>query len=356
VATKLTAENLVSEIGLLSKGVGHGYVLSRNKGRIEVVRIDGPEGPIVFKRYSPAKGKTSKTAKEGTISVEMIWRVANALSSGQPVNLDRILGGSYNTRSVLEALLAKTPEFYMCYPKRVQQSGDTVEIEKGHKHLWWQPDLPHKLGKVEWLETEKVVSEVPVNDATYEAIVIPNDPLKAAPSDIDRRHAQIQIALIAIGHALGFANSVAVEDLHITYQGKKLLELESVVKDLTSLPQISSYPLAIKKLKHVDIVWFKNGKLMPAAIEVEHSTGIKSGLDRLKGLKDELPAYAIRYVIVADDSERKRVVEFSNEQRFKDLKVRFFSYSAVEELYSLCMRRTLRGVTEEFIDSFMEPL
>ena len=49
----------------------------------------------------------------------MIWRVANAISEGEPINFDRVLGGSYNTRSVLESLLASTPEFYYCYPGRI---------------------------------------------------------------------------------------------------------------------------------------------------------------------------------------------------------------------------------------------
>jgi type II restriction enzyme len=64
----------------------------------------------------------------------------------------------------------------------------------------------------------------------------------------------------------------------------------------------------------------------------------------------------VRYVIVADDSEREKVVKFANEERFKSLNIRYFSYSSVEELYSLCDRRELMGVTDAFLDSFMEPV
>ena len=44
-----------------------------------------------------------------------IRRVSNAINPGEPFNIDRILGASYNTRSVLETLIALTPEFYYCY-------------------------------------------------------------------------------------------------------------------------------------------------------------------------------------------------------------------------------------------------
>ena len=52
----------------------------------------------------------------------------------------------------------------------------------------------------------------------------------------------------------------------------------------------------------------------------------------------------------------QKVVQEANKEQFKSLDTRFFPYSAVEELYSLCERRKLRGITEEFLDSFMEPV
>lgn len=356
MATRLTAENLVSAIDSLPKNVGHGYTSSKNKGRIEVIRIDGPEGPIFVKRYNSSKGKAASVAKINSISAEMLWRVANAISSGQPINIDRILGASYNTRSVLEALLAKCPEFWMCYPQRVQQTGQVVKIKKGHKHIWWRPDDLHAANKVAWAPTEKVISEIPAADVTYEAMVIPEEAKKDVPAEVARRHTQIQIALIKIGEALGFQNSVAIEDQHITYQGRKLVEHDNVIKDLSAKQQLMGYPKAIEVVRRIDVVWFRNGTLMPAAFEVEHSTKIRSGLDRLQRLKDSLPPWPIRNVIVADDSDRNLVLQYASEKMYAGLGAKFFPYSAVEELYSLCSRRKVRGVTEEFIDSFMEAI
>lgn len=352
---KLSANNLVKAIDSLPKSVDYEYVSKRTKGKIRIVSLDLPEGPLLFKRYDTGKGKTASSAKVETISSSMIWRVANAASSNQPINLDRVLGGSYNTRSVLEALLAHTPEFSMCKPGRIQHSGSGVKIEKGHKHIWWQPDAPHKSGQIFWTNTEKVISEVPVIDAMYDAITF-SEPDRTVPEGIQRQHALMQISLICIGKALQFQTSVAIEDQHIIYQGQRLSQMKGVVSNISDLPQVSSFPKAVDKIRHVDVVWFKNGRLMPAAIEIEHSTGIKSGLDRLRGLQDEIPLIKMRYVIVADVSERNRIVSFANEARFRPLDVRFFSYSSVEQLYSLCQNRTLRGVTEEFLDTFMEPV
>ena len=133
--TRLTASNLVKAIEALPKNWDYDYPAKISKGKIRIVSITRPEGPIKIKRYNPSKGKLPSDSKLETISAAMIWRIANAASSNQPINFDRILAGSYNTRSVLEALLAHTPEFSMCKPGRVQQAGSEISIEHGHKHL-----------------------------------------------------------------------------------------------------------------------------------------------------------------------------------------------------------------------------
>jgi type II restriction enzyme len=352
---KLTASNIVKAIALLPKDVSYEYCAAKTSSKFIIRNVVLPDGPVVVGRYNPAKGQTIANAKSASISSDMIWRLANALSSKQPVNVDRIFGASYNTRSVLESLLAHTSEFSMCYPGRVHQKNEKVEIKKGHKHVWWTPEELHDRGQIKWVKTEKTISEIPAIDVTYDAIII-NEPKKDVPEGIQRRHAMIQIALLEIGKALGFKNTVAREDQHISYQGKKLIELDYVVAKPNSLQQLQAYEEAANKIAHIDVAWFKNGRLMPAAIEIEHTTGIKSGLDRLKGLQDVLPPFPVRYVIVADESERERTSKYAQETRFQSLGAKFFSYQSVEELYSLCKRRKIVGVTDEFLDSFMEPL
>jgi type II restriction enzyme len=93
---------------------------------------------------------------------------------------------------------------------------------------------------------------------------------------------------------------------------------------------------------------------MPAVMEVEHTTGITSGLSRMKNFKDKFPPFPTRYVIVAPDEDRHKVLQECNKEQFRDLNPLYFPYSSVEELYSLCQRRKLKGVTENFLDCFME--
>ena len=117
---RYTAYNLVRSISQLPRNVNYNYVNPKTKGLIRIENVELPAGPIQIRRWNSTKGETPDKAKIESISSEMIWRVANAINEGDPINLDRILGGSYNTRSVLEALIALTPEFYFCYPGRIK--------------------------------------------------------------------------------------------------------------------------------------------------------------------------------------------------------------------------------------------
>src|SRR5690606_27270489 len=98
---KLTAQNLAAFINQLPKQRSYSYLNPKNKGLIKIESVDLPEGPIRVKRWDPSKGHSLDEKKSITISSQMLWRLANALKADQPVNVDRIFGASYNTRSLL---------------------------------------------------------------------------------------------------------------------------------------------------------------------------------------------------------------------------------------------------------------
>ena len=198
---------------------------------------------------------------------------------------------------------------------------------------------------------------MPALDAFYDSLVLP-DSFKQQEIDIDiqRRHAQIQIALYFIGRQLSFRTWIAQNDKGILYQNKRISEYEGVIASLKDEKLMTAYDDAIQAALLIDCIWFKNGRLMPAVMEIEHSTGVTSGLTRMKNFYDKFPPYPTRYVIVAPDELRDKVIREANKPQFKELDTRYFTYSAVEELYSLCQRRNLRGVTEEFLDCFMEKI
>lgn len=352
---RVTASNLANAISRLPRDVEYDYINERNSGRIVVHSVQLPEGPVLIKRYQPEKGEAVEEKKVESISTQMLWRMANSLVPGKPVHIDRIFGGSYNTRSVLESLLAHTPQFYSCRPGRIEVLNRNSKVKPGHKHLIYLPDQPHENGVIGFKEVDIQISEITV-DAVYEGMNLEAaEPDREMTIEQSRRHAQIQIALVMIGKQLGFRTWVAQNDRSIEYAGKRIAEYETVIDSLSSEQVLSAYPDAVDAAKLIDCIWFRNGRLMPAVMEVEHSTGVTSGLTRMKGFYDLGPPLRdIRWTIVAPDDDRKKVLDQANREQFRDLNVKLFPYSAVEELYSLCSRRNIHGVEDQFLDCFME--
>lgn len=328
---KYTAYNLVRAVSLLPRNTNYNYVNPRTPGLIHIENVNLPAGPIQIRRWNPRKGENYVGSSVESISSEMIWRVANAVNLGEPINLDRILGGSYNTRSVLETLMALTPEFYYCYPGRIKDIDGHSSIEHGHKHLIWLPDEPHEQGVL----TEKqvpnmAISEIPLQSVTYDNLILPDNMAVGGDMNIEvvRRHTQIQIALYLIGLQLGYRTWIAQNDKGIIYKDKPLIEQPGIIPALGTENIISAFPGAEPSARFIDCIWFQNHRFMPA--------------------------FNTRYVIVAPDNDREKVVEEANRQQFLSLDARYFSYSSVEELYYICTHRNLHGVTQEFLDCYME--
>jgi len=353
---KITAANLVAAIKQLPKNQVYNYINPRNKGVIRIVDVTMPEGPISIKRWTSSKGESENTVRVESISSQLIWRVANAFSENQPVNLDRVLGASYNTRSVIESLLAHTPQFYFCYPGRIEDIAGSVEIKHGHKHLMWIPSAPHRNGVIEEKQTNVAISEIPIQSVSYDLVLPPS--IEGAGIDVNmaRRHTQIQIALYLIGLHLGFRTWIAQNDKGIIYNDKPLIEQTGIVNNLQDEPMVYPHDGAVQAGRFIDCIWFQNHKLMPAIMEVEHTTGVTSGLTRMLEFYNKLPRFQTRYVIVAPDDDRQHVIREAGKTTFKPLNTLYFPYSAVEELYYLCEKRNLnrQSVTEEFLDCFME--
>ena len=352
---KITGYDIIETIDRLPKNRVYNYVSLQTKGVIKIVEVRRPGGPMRFKRWNPDKGENESRAKIENISGEMIWRIANAVAENEPFNFDRILGGSYNTRSVLEALMAHTPEFYYCYPGRIMDINDHVTVENGHKHLMWKPEEPHAYGEMHRVETDVAISEVPSMSVRYDTLEVPNSMVEGMSIEVARRHTQIQIALYLIGLQLGFRTWIAQNDKGIKYQDVPLIEHEGIVKSLDGENMVAPYEGAANAGLLIDCIWFKNGRFMPAVMEVEHTTGVKSGLMRMLNFSRKLPRFDdTRYVIVAPDDDRDKVIRYANEDSFRELDARYFAYSAVEELYAICQRRHLHGITQEFLDCYME--
>lgn len=88
---KYTAYNLVRAVSLLPRNTNYNYVNPRTPGLIHIENVNLPAGPIQIRRWNPRKGENYVGSSVESISSEMIWRVANAVNLGEPINLDRML-------------------------------------------------------------------------------------------------------------------------------------------------------------------------------------------------------------------------------------------------------------------------
>ena len=131
-----------------------------------------------------------------------------------------------------------------------------------------------------------------------------------------RRHSQIQALLVEIGTHLGFRTWVAQNDQGIEYKGQKLGEMDGVVVRLDEIKLLSSFNDAIRQALLIDVIWFRNGKLMPAVIEIEHTTGVTSGLSRMRKFYDLAPPVPSRWVIAAADADRETVMAKANHEQY----------------------------------------
>ena len=240
-------------------------------------------------------------------------------------------------------------------PGRQETIGGVVSIKRGHKHIIWIPEAPHAKGliTVKDLGEDCVISEIPSIDMMYDVVPAPI-PGDGIDIEIRRRHSQIQVALAEIARSLDMRTWLAVEDHGIIYNGKKITEYPFIVKDLSHEPVISSFSTAIHVAKHIDCMYFNGG--LPFAFEVEHTTGVTSGLSRMLQFKHAANYLNTQFVIVAPDDDREDVLTKASKEQFEDLKTLFFPYSQVEELYSFVSRHTgrIRGIKKDFLLTFME--
>lgn len=140
----------------------------------------------------------------------------------------------------------------------------------------------------------------------------------------DLTHTEVQGWLRELGHALGFAVWVAVNDRSRPYAGGRLCD-----GCLECLPDPLKNARAAEAIGLIDVIWIEAGRVA-AAFEVEHSTSIYSGIVRMLDLALELPDQTARALfIVAPDAREEDVREQALRPAFSrvsDLQVRFISY------------------------------
>jgi type II restriction enzyme len=361
---KLNGFNLISAVNRLSKTTKY-PLPQKDEGYIEIVRVEMPEGPIVLRKKAASDAADSSVQDETSesadvlINKDIIWRVADNLFEAHPLSLTRLLGiDPQGKAALLEVMLASTSEFYLCYPGRMEHIAGNAVDRRGEQYLIWLPSDPHENAKLSVKNYSADISEIPSTVAVYEALEIKGAPKLAADkptTEILRRHIQIQVALYYIGLQMGYRVWFKKTDDGIYLNNMPIGDVKNIINKLDGMPPFADSPDALKLAENMDIIWFAKDGSIPAAIAVEFYKGVSGAVMNMLELKQALPKSAVgRYVIAAPDEDRSHTVSVSTKAFNRSLSVRYFPYSSVEELFSLCRRRNIKGVSEEFLDCFIE--
>lgn len=353
MASALTTAQLVHQISLLGTETEYEYVSGNNIARISEVTL--PEGPISF--YRRNRNGNMELASISTQQLATFARICSA-KPNFPLHVDRLFSGGGNTRSAVETLLARTPNFYICHPERVDVY--TGKIKTDLKHIMWCPEDYHTLGEVAEKDYKGIITEQETS-INYGDIRIGASSLGSEFDSIEakRVHTQMQVSLIAIGNALNLDTWIARNDHSISIGAKTLVDLPGVMRSLDAA-EIFFKPDIKEAASLIDCIWFtRDGRAVPAIFEIEHSTGVTSGLTRMLKLRERFPGISeiSLFTIVASDELRAKVISEISQPIFQSLKARYMPYTNVRELYGLIQRYSLVGVVDyRFVEAFMEQI
>jgi len=196
----------------------------------------------------------------------------------------------------------------------------------------FEPVLPERSG------IYKVVEEISIKPEAQAFIEEP-----------ETNHGIAQGMLVTLGKIYGYETYAPPHDQTIrNFQGKPLRNFVSV-SDCTDIfrgPNLS-------KIREIDSLWFDEDDygLFPVyAFEVEETTRVKSGLDRLLKIPTR---FRTRFFVIGPSTKEKILFDqYINQTPFRDFKDKFLFklYKELEELYNSALvhneRRQAFGIIE----------
>ena len=350
---EFTATSLVHGIAMLDRKRLYDYVNPSNKLKIRIMDVTLPEGPVRVKRFNPV---TQRQASVDPVSIpkSSIAALAEALSTGLPVNVDNALFNSGSARSLLESLAAHTPSVYVTRPDIVVSHSGGEQVRRKVKHLVLRKDGGHTPGAIAETECGTLITESPAKTRIHPHVFLPDEAeTPRAPSHYLKRHALMQSSLIDVGARFGAEVWIDQNDQGIRDAEGRFGDREGMIRDLSRMTLMN--PAALKAALYVDCAWFLRGGLdMPFVFEIEHSTKIVRGLSRLQELRSNLPeGLPVRWTVVAADSEFEQVRQIAAREQFSALRAKFMPYSAVDDLRMRCEQRGLKGTTIDYVDNYL---
>jgi hypothetical protein len=162
-------------------------------------------------------------------------------------------------------------------------------------------------------------------------------------------HGIAQGMLVTLGKIYGYETFAPLHDQRTRkFQGKPLSNFVTVADctDIFKGPNLS-------KIRDIDALWFDEddyGLFPTHAFEVELTTGVKSGLDRLLKIPKR---FLVKLYIIAPSANEKNLFDrYVNQTPFRNFKDRFLFkyYNDLEKLYNLAVehyeQRQQFGISE----------
>lgn len=334
---RLTPKDMLEAIAGL-KPKWFGYVNPGSESAARVAEVNPARRILRIERRGGNKLGLCRKHRAKPISQATLELVASALSSMQPISLDAILKGGGNTRSLLEAVVARLPEIHVVYLRPADASGAPVPGSRPHKHIVWLPAVRHASGVVNVLaaaELGRLLPSASFLEAGKQAPCLTRGE-KGGRKKKDTVHVEIQAGLADVAHRIGLKSFVAVNDRGRRVNGKPIARHPGVIDSLANAPGFSGNSEAVARGKRIDMIFF-DGDVIRAAIEIEHTTGVTSGLTRMNGLRSVLRGKRVgAWIIVADDSQRDLVIREAMRPDMVRLKAKFMSYSNLQRLFRVC--------------------
>jgi len=224
------------------------------------------------------------------------------------------------------------------------------KIVEGHPKTKTNPTWRYTIRRV--VRQYKIFEPVPpersgIYKVVEEISIKPESQRFTKEPEID--HGIAQGILVSLGRIYGYETYAPPHDQTIrSFQGKPLRDFVSI-SDCTDIfrgPNLS-------KIREIDSIWFDEDDygLFPVyAFEVEETTRVKSGIDRLLKIPRRFPTQF--FVIGPSAKEKDLFNQYVNQTPFRNFKEKFLFrlYKELEELYNSALihndRREQFGIIE----------
>jgi hypothetical protein len=200
---------------------------------------------------------------------------------------------------------------------------------KGHPKTRTNPTWKHTIRRV--VRQYSIFEPVPPDrSGIYRLVEKPELP---EPRAEQATHGNVQGMLLRLGRLYGYETFAPAPDIQArSFQGRPL-------GDYTTVNDCSGFcpnKLSLARVRQIDAIWLRedNQGLYPAyAFEVENTTKVRSGMDRLTEIPERYP---VPLFIVARGDDEKRLFEKLKEQsrygRFRE-RFKFRTYDQLGELF-----------------------